>query len=321
VSRKTKITLGIIAALVLILVLQKNLKFSSVPGMKPWKDQADEIVLKNKSAAEIRIVKKDGKWVIGDKAFISDEQTVSGLEKKMNEFTLTEKVTSKEFYERFDLTPEAAVRVTVKAKGKVLRDVLIGKRSTGEQSFVKFPDKPEVYLAGGNLNSEFNKTEDSLRSKVLISCPQEMIESVAVKGKFAIEKKTEQPADPKAAPAASSAPQTPAVKWVVKDKGTEADQAKVNELLGDITSARAASFPDESSVKYIIAGGVKAEVSVKGNGKDITLTIYGKEKPANKDDKNAKYLCKSSETSYYAFIDPWKAEKFINASLETKAKK
>lgn len=320
-SKKTKITLGIIAALVLILVLKQTVKFSSVPGTKPWTESADEIVLKNKSAAEIKIIKKDGKWVIGDKGFISDEQAVSALEKRMKEFKLTEKVTAKEFYERFDLTDESSIHVTVKAQGKVLRDVLVGKKSTGEQTFVKFPDKKEVYLAGGNLNSEFDKTTDALRSKVLVSCPQEMIESVAVKGKFTIEKKAEKPADPKASPAPSAAPQGAAVKWVVKDKGTEADQNKVNELLGDITSARAASFPDEAAVKDIIAGGVKAEIVVKGNGKEVTLTIYGQEKTGGKIEKNAKYLCKSSETSYLAYIDSWKAEKFIKASLDAQAKK
>jgi hypothetical protein len=316
-SKNTKIILGVIAVLALIIIAQRTVKFSNVPSLKKWDVSADEISIKNKTAAEFKIVKKDGKWFVGDKSFPADNQMIANLEKKMNDLSFSEKVTSKQFYERFDLTADSAIRVIVKHGGKTVRDILLGKKSTGEQSYVKFPDKPEVYLAPGGLTGDFDKTVDSLRDKVLLSATQDAIESFSIKGKFTVEKKIEKPVEQKEAKASPSNPVPAAVKWIMKENGKEADAGRLNELLGDLVSMRAFSYPDENSIKAAIASGIQCEIVVKANGKETTLSIYGKEK----NDKAAKYVCRSSENSFYALIEPWIADRFIRAKNDEIVKK
>ena len=136
-TRKTKISLGVLAGLLLLVFVQRNVNFSRVPSFKPWKGSADEILIKNRTNPEIKIFKKGGKWVLNNEAIPANTAMVSSLEKKMNDFTLSELVTKKEFYDRFDLTDDKAISVTVKGGGKALREVLIGKKSqAGDQSYV-----------------------------------------------------------------------------------------------------------------------------------------------------------------------------------------
>jgi len=316
-SKNTKIILGVIAVLALIIIIQRNVKFSSVPSLKKWDVSADEIIIKNKAAAEFKVIKKDGKWFVGEQSFPADNEIASSLEKKMNDLSFSEMVTSKEFYERFDLTADTAIRVIVKRNGKVIRDILLGKKSAGEQSYVKFPDKPEVYLAPGNLTGDFDKTVDALRDRVLLSAAQDAIESFSIKGKFTVEKKAEKPVEQKDVKA-SPAPAAPAVvKWIIKESGKEADASKLADMLGELVTMRAISYPEENTIKGAIASGIQCEIIVKAKGKETTLTIYGKEK----NDKAAKYVCRSTDNSFYALVDPWKAEQFIRAKSDEIVKK
>jgi hypothetical protein len=322
-TRKTKISLGVLVGLLLVVIVQRNVNFSRVPSFKPCKGSADEILIKNKAGSEVKIFKKNGKWVLNKEAIPANQTLVTGLEKKMNDFALSEFVSNKEFYERFDLTDNKAILVTVKGEGKVLREVLIGKKSqAGDQSYVKFPGKTEVYLAGNNLADEFNKNLDSLRDKTVVGCTIDSIDSVSVKGKFTLVRETPGPESPKKDEKNQKDIKAPATlptpgKWVLEEKPGELDQNKVTGFLNEFVNLQAFAFPDESSVKGIISAGVLCEITIKSLGKNITLSIYGKEKNA----RDARYLCFSSENPYIALIDSFKAEKFIKSSLSDFIKK
>jgi len=322
-SKKTKISLGVAAGLILLVIIQRNVNFSRVPSFKPWKGSADEILIKSKANSEVRIFKKEGKWVLGKEAYTADQTKVSSLEKKMSEFALSDLVSKKEFYERFDLTDDKAVSVTVKGEGKVLREILIGKKSqASDQSFVKLPGKPEVYLAGNNLADDFSRNIDALRDRTISASTIDSIDSVSVKGRFTLVRETPAPEDqkkdeknqkdkkPPVAPPSSG-------KWVMKEKPGDLDQNRVTDFLNEFANIQAVSFPDESAVKGVISYGPLFQAAIKSPGKNITLTIYGKEKNT----KDSRYICRSSENPYVALIDSNKAEKLIKSSANDFVKK
>lgn len=62
-----------------------------------------------------------------------------------------------ENHKEFDLTAEKAIRVKFYDKGgKVLEDVLIGKAAQGTSSYVRKPEKNEVYRVALNLTNRFS---------------------------------------------------------------------------------------------------------------------------------------------------------------------
>jgi hypothetical protein len=318
-SRKTKIYCAVIGALLLIIAGQKFIHFSSVPSVDGWKGDADKITIKNKNAPVINLVRKNGKWFVGDQNYPADIHTVTSLERKMNELSFTEFITDKTYYERFDLSENSAIRVTVSVKGKVVRDLLIGKASAAvDQSYVKYPDKPEVYLAGGSLASDFNKTVDALRDKTILSCAVDTIESVTVIAKgerFTIvreggkvpQKNEAQKVMEDDKPSSSAA----SVKWVIEGRTVQLDSERVNEFIYEFASIVASAYPEESDIRGRVSS-PQSEIRVKINGREVSLAIFGK----ISNDKGGAYLARSSEIPYYAYIGAWKVDRLTKRSVD-----
>ncbi|MGL4368487.1 MAG: DUF4340 domain-containing protein [Spirochaetota bacterium] len=306
-NKKTLASIGIIAGLILVIVLQQTVHFSSVPAVKPWKGEADEFSIKKGSSSEIRIYKKDGAWLVGAAGYPADASTVQILEKKMRDLSFSDFVTKKEFYERFDLTDDKAVHVTVKENGKVLRELLIGKKSpAGEQSYVRLPSEKEVYLAGGNLAFEFGREMDSFRDRRLMNATVDSISSVKVAYKgssFVLKRRETKSSDGKSAADA---------EWVAEGSSADLDQNRVLEFLREFASVSADSFP-AGPVK---TGAVQSEIVLTDSaGKATALAIYGK---AGKD-AGGGYYCRSGENPA-VLISAWKGEKLLKGLNDLKKK-
>jgi hypothetical protein len=309
-SRKTWIFLGVIIALTSAIAFHKYVNFSNVPSVEPWDGEADEIVIVNRGAAPLSIHKIKGEWVVGDKNIPADTAAVSTIESKMKELAFSELVTRKKFYERFDLSDSRAIRITVKREGSVLRDVLIGKKSSvGDLSYVKLPDQPEVYIAGGNLAAECDRNTGSIRSKTLLALTVDAIESVTVRagGETYTLSREQGKAQEKKDPMQDK-PTQPG-KWIVAGRAGEANQNKVNEFLSEFASVAAQDFPEESEAKTK-SGSPIGELTVNAKGKKIVFTVYGK----NDRDKGNTYLCKSTELPYFANVAKWKVERLLKKS-------
>ena len=294
----------------------KYVSFSHVPSIKPWAGEADEIIVTNRGASPVNIHKKQGLWVVGDGELPADSAVVTTIENRMKDLAFSELVTAKKFYDRFDLTDGRAIRVTVKGQGRVLRDILVGKKSSvGDLSYVKLPDRNEVYLAGGNLASEFDRTIDTLRDKKLLSLTSDSIGAVTVNAhgeKFTLVRRAEKKAGTK--DPMKDAPSS--LKWEVEGRTGEVNNDKIAEYLSEFGSVLAQSFPDEKTV----AGKARSpigDLTIKTKGKTTVFTIYGK----NDTDKGNTYLCKSTELPYYAKVPSWKIERLMIKSADLFRKK
>jgi hypothetical protein len=67
-SRKKIISLGIIVFLGLLIILPEISFNGSLPELKPWEGDADEIIVKS-SDYNIRLYKEGGSWLISDKGY------------------------------------------------------------------------------------------------------------------------------------------------------------------------------------------------------------------------------------------------------------
>ncbi len=118
----------------------------------------------------ITLEKKDKVWNVrvGDQLYRVDKTKADRLFSDYGdkvelggELTLEFQAKNPENHAMFDLTADKATRVKFfGAGGKLLEDMLIGKNGQDWQStFVRRPDKPEVYLADVRLNDNFVGTE------------------------------------------------------------------------------------------------------------------------------------------------------------------
>lgn len=306
-NKKTLIILGVIAALVAAIVLQKTVKFSSVPSVDQWDGAADEVVIRKGTAPEVKLSKKDGRWIVGEKSYPAEESVVSSLVKKLDELKLIDLVTEKGFYERFDLSDDRAAHVTVKGNGKVLRDILVGKKGgAGDTAYVKFPDKKEVYLANGALSFELGKDVEGFRTKTLLKCPIESMESVSVKlkGQNYTLVRTVEAVPPAADKDKTKEPKKPAEtsdKWSVAGSKDEPDQMKVRNFAGEFGNIMANSFVADADLAAKTSGSPMCEITIKSGGKDLVFKVV---KAEGKDS----YICFSSENPWFAVVNKTKAE-------------
>lgn len=320
-NKRIVISLAVIVVLLLYLLIDKQ-SGSNVPELEQWEGTADELVIKAEDNT-IKIVLEGESWLLNEKKFPADKKQIENLEKKLKELMLTDLISAKPHYLRYDLTPEKAMRVTAKRKGAVLRDILIGKKSpTNKHTYIKFQDKPEIYMASGNLTTDFSKSVPDLRDKEIFKIDKGGIEKISLKyrgrtltfSKTMVEDKTP-PDKMKKDPANKPGPPKKEEKWVCNEyKGIELDKNKMNGIVGSFNPVRAESFPEMEKKK--LRGGAQATLTVTAYKKDIVFEIFSMEQDKNK----KRYLCTSSESPYVFTLSEWKAKKYFNTIEDLKKK-
>ena len=316
-DRKMAVSIGIIVVLVLLLVFyNKDKKSGDIPKIKSF-DNAEEIMISKKDA-QINLYKKENKWLINEQAYPADKAKVEQLEKAMKELEITDLITREPYLAKYELDPEKAVRVTVKEKDKILRDILIGKASsTYRSAYIKFVNDSKVYLASGNLSEEFNKNVDDLRDKEIYKVGKDEVTSFELMygGKLSFEKQSVEVEDNKASnelkkdqEKAEEVKKIKVDKWICKEyRNTAIDKSKVDSFIMSFSSINADIYPalDKKDVK-----GLLCLIKAKVYGKDIELKIHKKDKED--------YVCTSSESPYVFNLREYNARKFFKSIADFK---
>ncbi len=318
-NKKIVISLSVIAVLLLYLLLANNKPSKNIPEIEEWVKECTEINIDKKGESLIKIYKKDNKWLVSEAGYPADNAKVKKLETTMKELKITDFVSKGSYYERYDLSPDKAIRVTVKRDDKILRDILLGKKSsTHRNTYVKFSNEKEIYLVSGGLADEFDKEVEEFRDKEIYSVGKDAVGSLELKykgKKFTFEKiEEEKEEEGKPDSKVKEKKKKKVEKWVCKEfKRLKLDKKKVDALVNAFSSIKANSFPDikKKSLKRpvcIIRG--------RAYNKDITLNIYTK-------DKDDKHLCSSSESPYVFTMNEWNAKQFFKkiSDFTEKAKK
>lgn len=302
------ISIGIIAVLVLYLLLaNKNRRNGDIPNLPALKGSLDEIVI-SANNKQIKFAGKDGKWIINGE-FPADNARLEAVEKSIKDIEITDLISKGQYYQKYDLNPEKAIKVVAKISGEVKRDILIGKAgSTSRNTYIKLSGSNNVYLASGNLAEVFSKDIDNFMDKQIHKFSRSDIESLELnyQGRIYFEQKKEAAKDDKKDK--KNEPKAETVKWISKDlSGAVLDEAKAGYLADAFAALKADSYPaknkkDLTSYICLVAGKVQ--------GRNIEFRIH------KKDGEN--YLCSSSESPYIFTINEWTAKKFFKKKSDFK---
>lgn len=314
-SRNTKISFGIVGLLALIILVQ-NIKFGSdIPRLKQWVEPADSIEVKSKDYS-MRLYMKDGAWFVNDAAYPADENSAGNLEMKVRDIRLTDLVSEEKSYDRYELTDEKAVTVTVKKGGAVLRTLVIGKAGgKNSHAFVRIDDRPEIYLAAGVQREDFTPATDSIRDKRIFDLKGKEVESFTLSSggrTWSFYKKTVTP-DKTGKGSTDTGDTKPDTSWYCKGyDSAPLDDGAVSTILHIFSPLRAVSYPDNKKQSEL--GRLYASAVIKSGGVDYDLKVFsGKDKEYN--------YALSSKSQYIFTIGDWQTEKLVIKNIKDLMKK
>ncbi len=301
-SRKKIISLGVIIILGLVILLSKINFNGSAPDLKPWKGDADEILVKS-SDYNIRLYKEGGIWLISDKGYPADNDFIESMVKKVRDLKLIDIISEKGYTERYGLTEDDRVHVQVKINGETVRDLYLGEEaSTNNHVYLMIDDYPGIYLASGVMTPDFTREVDELSNKVIADVKRDNIESISVKYRGRTYS-FYQELEGNSGDVDEEGPVSDTRKWYCRGFGKkEVAPEKINSMLSVFGSLRADTFPEGVIEKSLgMAGTV---VKVRAGGRDIELNIYGRT-------GDGKFYASSTESPYVFTISDWLAERFF----------
>lgn len=322
-NKKIIISVSVIAVLFLYLIIT-NVKWSSdIPTLSKWDGKSSEFMI-TRANGTIKLYQKENKWVVNDEAYPADPKVIAEIEKRFKDVRLSDLISKKGFYSKYDLTPDKYIEVIIKKGDTIFRKFKIGKKSsTNRHTFVKINDQPEIYLAEGTFDLVINKTIDDFRDKEIVKISHASISDMTVDYQGAVytfmkipdnkvnDKKIQKENNKKEKKQIQKQTNE---KWICKGYDTiELDKNKIDSLLGAFDPMRALSFPEikkESLPQRICM------VQVKANQKDIVVTMYN---------INDKYYVTISDSPYVYGVDKWTVDRFfikgIDAVKATEQKK
>jgi len=309
VNKKTLISFGAVAVLALVILLQ-NIRFTSdIPKLKQWAEPADEIVVTAKDYS-LHLYMKEGVWVINDQAYPADENSVGNLEMRVRDVKITDLISEGGYYEKYDLSEDRAVTVTVKKGGAVLRTLMIGKAGgKSSHSYVRLDGSKEIYLAAGIQQDEFRPLPDSLRNKIIFDLKGKEVESFTFTAagrtydfhkKAAVDEKTGE--EPKAVAA-----------WYCKGYDKQPlDDTMISNMLYIFSPLRAVSLPVDKKENEL--GKIYATAVIRSEGVEYDVKIYSGQ-------ENGNYYAVSSKSQYIFTMGPWQTEKIVIKNIKDLMKK
>ncbi|NLV67663.1 MAG: DUF4340 domain-containing protein [Spirochaetes bacterium] len=307
-SRNTIISFGIVGLLALVILLQ-NIKFGGdIPKLRQWVEPADTIEVRSKDYS-MRLYIKDGEWLVNE-AYPADANSAGSLEMKVRDIRITDLVSEDKSYDRYELTDEKAVTVTVKKGDSVLRTLVIGKAGgRSNHAFVRVDGRPEIYLAAGIQREEFTPSTESIREKRIFDLKGKEIESFTISSggrTYSFYKKA-------AAPEKGTEEATAVTSWYCRGYDNRPlDDGAVSNILYIFSPLRAVSYPENKKQNQL--GRLYASAVIRSGGIDYDLKVFtGKEKEFN--------YAVSSQSSYIFTLGDWQTGKLIIKNIKDLMKK
>jgi len=306
------ITLGVIA-LLLFLYYASSYRGGNpdIPELEEWSGSADEITI-SRNSGKIRLYRKEGMWRINREGFPADAGIVEKMEKKLLELQITDLSSRRPHYERFGLTPENTIAVVVKKDGAVVRNILIGNKSSKtSHTFIRVGDRPEIFKASGVLRSQFGKSVEGYRDKNILNITPENIVSVEIRYRNTALTFARESAAPKkeGAPSGGNGNAPGGGKIVcLEHPDIELHTVKMANLMKSFNPLQAQSFPDVSADSI---GKSLCTVTVKTKKKPVALNFY-------KGATRYSYFCTSSESPYIFNVASYTAEKYMKGIQDFK---
>ena len=161
----------IIVALGLFLALRdRDRVLYELPQLEPFAVAEVDRLEISRASLGVAVNRTGDGWVTEPGEFPADRVQVRAMLEALAQIRVTDLISQYGAYGRFELDPEAALRVTAYRGEQVVRTIEIGKRAgTFQHTYVKLAGDRRVYQAKGDLQETFPFGLDALRDKVVLS--------------------------------------------------------------------------------------------------------------------------------------------------------
>lgn len=300
----------VILVLVLILSTGRNKMSYKLPKLDEIKPESISQFEINTQEESIVIQRSQNDWLIMPSQYKADPDKVNEMLDVIRNLTLTELVSDKKNYSRYELDEENRIQVKVFSDGELVREFYIGKASsTYSHTYVRMAESPDVFHARDSFRGTFDQNISGLRDKSVMEFLKEEITGLILSGDFdSLEfkkqigqtepdvKKQEEQEEEEISP-----PKEEEI-WLTQD-GKEAKTSEVNSILSKLSSLNCDSYMDEEE-KESLKNPIYS-IIVKG-AKDYKLDIYKK-----REEEDDEYPALSSENEYPFLLAKWTAESLM----------
>jgi len=185
-------------------------------------------------------------WRISPQNYPAEKGTVDSMLKEIEELEVTELISDKKVYEKYDLDVNNRITVMAFKEDKKLRGFDVGKATdTSNHTFIKLTDDANVYNVKSNLRTLFTKTVADLRDKNVMTANKDAIQQISItyKGETTVINKTVLPKEKET--------DTEKTEWNIAGTDKKADQTQVEEILNTVSSLQCDSFiPEDQLVDF-----------------------------------------------------------------------
>ncbi|MBF0204044.1 MAG: DUF4340 domain-containing protein, partial [Desulfamplus sp.] len=281
----------------------------------------------DKDGKNIILSKKDGAWVVTDKNYPVEQESITPMLDIIKKLQLSALVSESGNLTPYELDSKNRIDVTVKSKIETLRKFEIGKTAPSfRHTFVRLDGDSKVYHAAKSFRRDFDKTVADLRDKKVLVFDKNKINSITLKkgdivkdiaikddkpavddkkvdtnGEKSSDKTDEKPLDTIAQKSLDNSNDKSLEKS--NDKPLENKEA-IDSLLNMLASFKCHSFTDTDSKDEFKGMEEIASIILKGD-KEFSIVIY------KKDDKG-NYPTLSSEIVYPFVMDTYQGDDLIS---------
>jgi hypothetical protein len=304
----------IIAALVVYLVARKpdrnNYELPQLESIA----ETDITKIELTSSKEKIIFNKEGTdWKLSHEKYLADAKKTKDMITAIANLKLSELISESKNYKRYDLDPTKGIEVKCWVKGKLQRQIVIGKSAqTFNHTFVKLAGKDAIYSAIGDMRKYFDNEKDEYRDKLVLSFDKKAIAEIEIKAEESADKFTLSANDIKTESDKKSGPDTdtmPAESRWVNSTGREADNDQISSILSSLSDLKCEKYIKDKA--KIDLSNQFYKIELKG-ASSYTLTIYEEIEIENE----TFYPAVSSGNEYPFLLSKWQAENIIKKPAE-----
>ena len=300
-QKRTIITYTILAVIVIALVLyvilrrQDRLQYQlpTIPAISAG--EIDEITLTSPEGTVIQLQSKGGGWRIAPQGYKVDDELVSDMTEALANFRISDLVSTRSVYERYDLDDDAKLIILAGGEGKELLTFDAGKVAPSyNHTYVRLPDDDRVFHGVGDLRRTFDKSVSDLRDKLVLSFPAIGIESLVAifpNREIRLVKSVE--------PSGTGEEAVNETVWRTPS-GEIWEAEKIDELLNRIDDLRCSEYLTNESTKL----GTPGLTLIVTGEREHTLSLFSVNEEG--------YEATSSGTPYPFRISTWQGESILD---------
>lgn len=295
---------AVILILVLVLVLSnpdKNIKYKvplidSIP-----EDSIDKIEL---GALTMVKDKALGIWRLSPQNYPVAPMDAQGMINAVKSMKLDNLISEKKAYNRYQLTDNTKLSITVFSNGKSVLKLDIGKYSDqGDHTFIMIDQNPNVYSIKGNIRENFEKEVDDLRDKVVLSFDKQSITEVI----FNLDDQNVTAYKDTVPVSESDASAGTKDVWKIKGDETPVKEKVMQDLLNEFSNLSCDSFLSESNQKDFSTPA--GRVTFKGGDREYSVSMLERQ-------SDNKHPAISSSSDYQFYIMSWQGSRALKSKAD-----